>query len=195
MKFRKFDGTPIEDIATYLHDYFAKSEGGDYEIYVGCDSLPPKKKVTTFVTVVCIRNVGHGAHILYRKDRVANTKIKTKKGVETGDIIDRLWHEVELSVGVATYLREKGVLEFKDKYNKVTFLHIDIHLDINPDEMHKSHLVYNSAVGFVKGMGFEFVTKPDAWAATYAADMVCRRDFTKFFGKYQSEVDLEINQN
>lgn len=179
MKFRKFDGTPIEDIAAYLHGYFAKSEGGDYEIYVGCDSLPPKKKVTTFVTVVCIRNVGHGAHILYRKDRVANTKLKTKKGVETGDIIDRLWHEVELSVGVATYLRDKGVLEYKNKYNKVKFLHLDIHLDINPDEMHKSNLVYNSAVGFVKGMGFEFVTKPDAWAATYAADMVCRGRFDK----------------
>ena len=179
MRFRKFSGEFVEDIASYMKEYFAKSDGGDYEIYVGCDSLPPKKRLTTFVTVVCIRNLGHGAHILYKKDHVANNKIKVRKnkGVETGDIIDRLWHEVELSVGVAEYLRKTGILEYKDKYNRVKSLHIDIHLDINPDEMHKSNLVYNSAVGFVKGMGFEFVTKPDAWAATYAADMVCRGRF------------------
>ena len=177
MKFRKFNGDIVQDIAAYIKDYFSKGPGGDFEIYVGCDSLPPKKKVTTFVTVVCIRNIGKGCHVLYKKDRVNN--VAKRNDGDTSSIIDRLWHEVELSVEVAKNLRDNGVLDYKDKYNSVKFLHLDIHLDINPDPAQKSNAVYSSATGFVTGMGFNYVTKPDAWAATYAADLVVRGRFDR----------------
>ena len=181
MRFKKFNGDVIEDLAVYLKSYFAQGVGGEYEIYVGCDSLPPKKKQTTYVTVVCIRNIGRGVHILYRKDRDTNVKpIRSKK--ETAKDMDasikqRLQKEVQLSIEVADYLRSKGILTYRDKGNNVKSLHIDIHLDINPDATQKSNKVFDYAIGYVQAMGFAFTTKPNAWAATYAADMVCRGRF------------------
>ena len=48
---------------------------------------------------------------------------------------------------------------------------IDVHLDINPDENHGSSCVISEAVGYIRGTCnvIPFV-KPDAFAASYAAD-------------------------
>jgi predicted RNase H-related nuclease YkuK (DUF458 family) len=55
--------------------------------------------------------------------------------------------------------------------SKVIAHDIQIHLDINPNEVFKSSVVINEAVGYVKGMcGVIPFTKPDSWAASYAAD-------------------------
>lgn len=48
---------------------------------------------------------------------------------------------------------------------------VEIHLDINPNEMHGSSCVINEAVGYVRGMcNIIPLVKPDAWAASYTAD-------------------------
>jgi len=48
---------------------------------------------------------------------------------------------------------------------------VEIHLDINPDEMHGSSCVINEAVGYIKGMcNVVPLVKPRAFAASYAAD-------------------------
>lgn len=48
---------------------------------------------------------------------------------------------------------------------------IEVHLDINPDEMHGSSCVINEAVGYVRGMCNVIpMVKPKAFAASYAAD-------------------------
>ena len=48
---------------------------------------------------------------------------------------------------------------------------VEIHLDINPDEMHGSSCALHQAIGYVKGMcGIEPKVKPCAFAASYAAD-------------------------
>jgi predicted RNase H-related nuclease YkuK (DUF458 family) len=48
---------------------------------------------------------------------------------------------------------------------------VEVHLDINPDEMHGSSCVINEAVGFIKGMcNVVPMVKPKAFAASYAAD-------------------------
>jgi predicted RNase H-related nuclease YkuK (DUF458 family) len=49
--------------------------------------------------------------------------------------------------------------------------HVQIHLDINPDEKHGSSCVISEAVGYIKGMCnvVPFV-KPNAFAASIAAD-------------------------
>jgi len=48
---------------------------------------------------------------------------------------------------------------------------VEVHLDINPDEMYGSSCVVNEAVGYIRGMCnvVPFV-KPQAFAASYAAD-------------------------
>lgn len=47
----------------------------------------------------------------------------------------------------------------------------EVHLDINPDEMHGSSCVLQQAVGYVRGVcDVTPRVKPDAFAASYAAD-------------------------
>jgi predicted RNase H-related nuclease YkuK (DUF458 family) len=48
---------------------------------------------------------------------------------------------------------------------------VEIHLDLNPDEMHGSSCVVNQAVGYIKGVTNTTPRiKPNAFAASYAAD-------------------------
>jgi len=48
---------------------------------------------------------------------------------------------------------------------------VQIHLDINPNEMHGSSCVINEAVGYIRGMCNVIpMVKPNAFAASYAAD-------------------------
>lgn len=48
---------------------------------------------------------------------------------------------------------------------------IEVHLDINPNEMHGSSCVVQEAVGYVRGMCNVIpLVKPKAFAASYAAD-------------------------
>ena len=60
------------------------------------------------------------------------------------------------------YLRLAEVLDGRD---------VEVHLDINPNEMHGSSCVISQAVGYIKGTCnvIPFV-KPEAFAASYAAD-------------------------
>jgi predicted RNase H-related nuclease YkuK (DUF458 family) len=56
----------------------------------------------------------------------------------------------------------KDVLEDRD---------VEVHLDINPDEMHGSSCVINEAVGYIRGMCNVIpLVKPEAFAASFAAD-------------------------
>jgi predicted RNase H-related nuclease YkuK (DUF458 family) len=48
---------------------------------------------------------------------------------------------------------------------------IQVHLDINPDEMFGSSCVINEAVGYIRGTCNVIpLVKPQAFAASYAAD-------------------------
>jgi predicted RNase H-related nuclease YkuK (DUF458 family) len=60
------------------------------------------------------------------------------------------------------YLKLADVLEGRE---------VEVHLDINPNEMHGSSCVINEAVGYIRGVCnvVPFV-KPNAFAASYAAD-------------------------
>lgn len=57
------------------------------------------------------------------------------------------------------------------KLSEVVAHDIEVHLDINPDEMHNSSIVVNEAMGYIKGMcGVVPLVKPAAFAASCAAD-------------------------
>jgi len=60
------------------------------------------------------------------------------------------------------YLKLHEVLEDRE---------VEVHLDINPDELHGSSCVVNEAIGYIKGMcNVTPLVKPKAFAASYAAD-------------------------
>jgi predicted RNase H-related nuclease YkuK (DUF458 family) len=49
--------------------------------------------------------------------------------------------------------------------------HVEVHLDINPNERYKSSAVVQQAVGYIKGTcNIDAQVKPKAFAASYAAD-------------------------
>lgn len=49
--------------------------------------------------------------------------------------------------------------------------HVEVHLDINPNERYKSSAVVQQAVGYIKGTcNIDAQVKPRAFAASYAAD-------------------------
>ena len=49
--------------------------------------------------------------------------------------------------------------------------HVEVHLDINPDELYGSSCVINEAIGYIKGMCNVIpMVKPNAFAASYCAD-------------------------
>ena len=60
------------------------------------------------------------------------------------------------------YLKMADILEDFD---------VEVHLDINPNEMHGSSCVINEAIGYIRGMCNVIpLVKPKAFAASYAAD-------------------------
>jgi predicted RNase H-related nuclease YkuK (DUF458 family) len=49
--------------------------------------------------------------------------------------------------------------------------HVEVHLDINPDEIYGSSCVIQQAIGYVRGTcNLTPMVKPNAFAASYAAD-------------------------
>ncbi len=54
--------------------------------------------------------------------------------------------------------------ELKDRY-------VEIHMDINPKEIHGSSCVLQQAIGYIKGTcNIVPMVKPNAWSASFAAD-------------------------
>jgi predicted RNase H-related nuclease YkuK (DUF458 family) len=60
------------------------------------------------------------------------------------------------------YLKLADVLEDRN---------VEVHLDINPNEIHGSNCVINEAIGYIRGTCNVIpMVKPFAFAASYAAD-------------------------
>ena len=67
------------------------------------------------------------------------------------------------------------VYKIAELYNKLHDVledrNVEVHLDINPNEMYGSSCVINEAVGYIRGMcNVVPMVKPKAFAASYAAD-------------------------
>lgn len=163
MNFYKFNGTNIGDVVDYIKRYLDEHEG-EFTLMIGVDSLPHGfwKKRATFTQVIAlhrrINGTGKGAHCLFRRQ----PKIKTQ-GTR-----DRLMTEAYQLVEVAQYLRDAD-LEYHPK-----ILKFDLQLDFNREKPNESEKYLMEASGYVTAMGFEVNIKPDAPAASYAADFVCR---------------------
>ena len=118
-KFRKVDGTVIDDVAQYVKDYFnAKRTNNftdEFEIFIGTDSQRVRRgRLTLYATVICLYTVGKGAHIIYtrtKRDDIGPTqkKIKGRKGSDPM-LFRRLEWEVTYSMQVADYLKENGCI-------------------------------------------------------------------------------------
>lgn len=153
-KFKKFNGKDIENFAEYVNSYL-ESQGDDpVEIMVGTDSQS-RGRETVFCTVVAFYHPGHGAHCIYSKWSTPRYR--------KSEIPIRLMKEAEASIEVAQEIKYKtwGEVDFID-------------LDINPCEEAGSNIVFQSAIGYVKGMGYEPRFKTLGPLITYLADFVVK---------------------
>lgn len=131
----------------------------DSSVYIGCDS---------------IRYRGAGGRWKARYSTVVILHKSTRSGCrlfdetvtmdDYGNLKQRLLNEVMYAVNVASELLEA-----------VGDRHLEVHLDINPNPKHKSSVAVKEALGYVTGSGFIGKVKPDAFAATHAADHVARQ--------------------
>jgi predicted RNase H-related nuclease YkuK (DUF458 family) len=136
---------------------FILAQSPDTRVYLGCDSERVKigGEFWAYYTAAIVVHVnGNNGCKLFGEitkerdyDRVdkPNTRLMTE-----------VYKVSEL------YLKLADVLEGR---------HVEVHLDLNPNDMHKSSNVIAQAIGYIRGTcNIIPMVKPDAFAASYAAD-------------------------
>lgn len=118
-------------------------------IYIGCDSKL-SGSFTLFSLVIIL-------HLESSKGGMCFAE-KMREGRRMG-VNERLMKEVEHAVLCATKVQ-----------HVVDDRKFEVHLDINSNPNYLSYRVLNAAVGYVKGQGLSCRIKPEAFAATTAAD-------------------------
>ena len=149
--FKRVTGEDITDLKAYILDYLRKRP--ECYIMVGCDSQSKRNSIIYATTIIFI-TPRKGGHVIMKREW-------KKKGI---DFHSRLWAEVENIGAVSTFLGE--------------FLPKDLItpcVDFNPNPKWKSNSLFASAIGYLKGLGFDNVVgKPDAYASSSVADHICR---------------------
>jgi len=173
-KFKKFGGEVIDDVAEYIKNYI--KDRSNIRIVVGCDSQQ-KRRITLYaITIVLYDEVKHkGAHVLFLRQKLKKNK----------DMFSRLMNECLFSLNLAEWLNEKlkysytpPKFEVNSYDGNLPTKKIEVHVDVNPiagrNKQNKSNIVYNSVMGMVSGMGYKVVSKPYAYAASCAADLLVK---------------------
>ncbi len=129
-------------------------------VYIGCDSVRFKKNgrwFARYATVVVLHmNSSNGCKLFYHEN------VLPDYGKKTESLQQRLLNEASFAITVATQIIE--IIEDR---------HLEIHLDINPDPIHKSNQAAVAASGYVLGStGIKPKIKPEAFAAMFAADRI-----------------------
>ena len=148
----------IEEITDFI-----ANEGPKSKFYIGCDSNITKRKTgnwyATYVSVLVIHMNGCNGCKIYGK-------IETEPVYQVGKNKQSLRLMTEVYKASSLYLDLAEAIGERD---------VEIHLDINPDERYDSSVILSQAVGYVRGMcGIDPKIKPNAFAASYAADRLIR---------------------
>ena len=146
----KFDFVKIKE--------YIEAQGPDTKIYIGCDSERFRKNDMWFAdyTLAIVVHIDgkHGCKIF--------GEVQTEKDYDQRKNKPRMRLMNEVIKIANLYLELEKLIDDRP---------IEVHLDINPDEMFGSSCVVSEAIGYIKGMCnvVPFV-KPKAFAATYCAD-------------------------
>lgn len=141
-----------DELADFIKNYVSKG----YHIYVGTDSQAIQNKYV-FATAICMHHPVKRDGVCYFWQKV---KFPRKK---FHNINQRMIEEATLTLAAAHYVREN-----------VPNANIEVHFDISNDEKYKSNKSMNIITAYAKGYGFDFKVKPEAWAASGAADSHCK---------------------
>lgn len=142
-----------------------RSSSESSSVYIGCDSQVFSRRgkfYSDYSTVVILhRDSRHGCKIFHNSITVP---YYGEPGKNDGSMEARLLAEV--GYALEAYDSIKDVIENRK---------LEIHLDVNPDPCYKSSKITSQAIGWIRGMGLEAKIKPDAPAASYAADQCVKR--------------------
>jgi predicted RNase H-related nuclease YkuK (DUF458 family) len=140
---------------------FIETVSSDSKIYLGSDSQRLKKSRVRYASVVVIHYDGcKGCKIF------GTTKIEKMIKEKLNRPFSRMMNETYLTADL--YLLLEDVLLERE---------VEIHLDVNPDEMHGSNIALSAAKGYIQGViGLIPKSKPasESFAASCVADKWCK---------------------
>lgn len=137
---------------------FISSQSQETKIYIGCDSerfrIGGLWYADYILAVVVHIDGNHGCKLFGEVQRERDYDKNANR--PRYRLMNEAYKLSEL------YLKLHEVLEDKE---------VEVHLDINPDEIHGSNCVLNEAIGYIRGTCNVIpMVKPNAFAASYAAD-------------------------
>ena len=142
--------------------FCVENSGPGTRVYLGCDSEIIYSNGNNYIdyTIAIVVHIGgrYGCRVF-------------------GEVIREPNYERNLSRPRYRLMNE--VYKTADMYLQLSQLidnDIEVHLDINPNEIYNSSIVLNEAVGYIRGMCNVIpVVKPNAFAASGAADKLKRK--------------------
>ena len=137
---------------------FIAAQGPGTKIYLGADSERFRESRVwwaEYTTVVVVHiNGKHGCRIFGEVDRERDYDPRGDR--PSMRLMNEVYRVSELFQRLAPVLADRPV---------------EVHLDINPNEMHASSCVVQQAIGYIRGTCNVIpMVKPQAFAASYAAD-------------------------
>ena len=143
----------IDEVRNFIYN-----QSPETKVYLGVDServIHQNKWCVDYTVAVVVHIDGkHGCKIFGYVEREPDWDQKKNKPAL------RLMNEVYKVANLFNELSE--VLQDR---------HVEVHLDLNPSERYASNQVINQAIGYIRGTcNLEPQIKPQAFAATYAAD-------------------------
>ncbi len=155
MEWTKLSGEKIETsiIDEVEQAIIRETEAGNsLKVCIGTDSQV-YNNITQYATVI----------VFVRKKRGGFMYINQDKTNKTISIKERMLTEVAKSIAIAY-----EICALLDLYQ----VEMEVHADINTNPQFKSNLALSEAMGYIKGMGFKFKAKPDAFASSYCANKI-----------------------
>lgn len=156
MEWREMGKDQLIDLVPFIRNYLR--EKPDVKIWIGCDSQVFRHN-TKYVVCVAL-HTNRGAKLLY-----------TKMSVAKQDQFSRLMKEIEHTVNLGVEIAN-GLFLKRDENGRYPF--ISLHLDLNEDKKYASNKVLLATLGWGESLGFEVFKKPNAPAASKAADMLVK---------------------
>jgi predicted RNase H-related nuclease YkuK (DUF458 family) len=143
----------LEEVKEYI-----RNSSPETKVYIGVDSeriMINEVWYADYTTAIVVHRDGkHGCRIFGEIERERDYD----KRIDRPSL--RLMNEV---------YRVSAI--YRDLYDCFEDRHVEVHLDINPDEIHGSSCVIQQAVGYIRGScNIVPMVKPNAFAASYAAD-------------------------
>ena len=137
---------------------FIDAQGPDTKIYLGADSecfrLDGLWYADYTLAVVVHIDGQHGCKIFGEVQRERD--FDSKKSKPSMRLMNEVFKVADLFQRLSDVLVDH---------------HVEVHLDINPNEIHGSSCVFQLAIGYIKGTcNVVPMVKPKAFAASYAAD-------------------------